>query len=127
MVYETDNAESRIGQTSETLTNGDGLVSEAYSGMEALSKQQRGERQSTAVAGDASHWLEVTDPYRDLNRMPPPRTERLPQPAPRQPLELDHEEARRRGAEGDRRAAEQLQEAGRRRHGRVPQLRRHGH
>jgi len=41
MVYETDNAESRIGQTQETLTNGDHLVSEAYQGMAASAKQSR--------------------------------------------------------------------------------------
>jgi len=119
MGYETDNAESRIGRTQETLTTGDGAVSEAYAKMAAQSRQQRTERQAGIARGNSSDYLILTDPYRDLQVSPPPRTDRIPQPIPAPPLQWDHEAARRHGEEGDRRAQERLHEASRRRQGRV--------
>ena len=119
MGYETDNAESRIGRTQETLTTGDGAVSEAYAEMAAQSRQQRTERQAGIARGNSSDYLVLTDPYGDLHVGPPPRTDRIP-PIPAPPLQWDHEAARRQGEEGDRRAQQRLHDASRRRHGHAP-------
>ena len=115
MVYETDNAESRIGQTQETLTNGDHLVSEAYQGMAASAKQSRIERQPSqqVVAPD---FLVMTSPYGDLLPTPAPRTDRA-QPVPAPEIHWDHEASRRAGERGDEIARERLDQASRRRSG----------
>jgi len=115
MVYETDNAESRIGQTGDSLTNGDHLVSEAYAGMPALAKQQR-ETQRAGGGASSSDYLVLTDPYRDLQVGPPPRTGRE-QPVPAPQYQWDHEQARSAGQRGDEIAQERLEQASRRRSG----------
>lgn len=122
MTYESDNAESRIGQTTETTESSLNLASEAYSEM---GRQQRTETRSGAIAGTPD-FLIMTDPFGGLDARPPMRTDRL-QPVPAPPIEIDHEAAQRAGEEGDRRAAEHLRRAGRRRHSPAPNLPRRAH
>src|SRR5262245_7920818 len=92
MVFETDNAESRIGRTQETLTTGDGAVSEAYAEMAVQSRQQRTERQAAVAGPTTADWLELTDPFRDIAPRSVPRTDRI-QPVPAPPIDLDHDAA----------------------------------
>lgn len=112
MAYEFDNIESKIGQAGAELTNGDHLVSEAYTGMAAMKGRQLNGGQASESVDRTFGQLTLTGTDQDIHRS---RTGgRQDQPLP-SPLDLSPEaEARRREAAA-RRAQEWLQRFGDRR------------